>query len=111
MIFSKVVVTHNRLPEIIKEFPKTASKAIAKVTFDGDAELKSLVPVDTGRLKGSIEASMVDDFTGNITLGTEYMWYVEYGTYKMRAQPFIRPSVEKMRSSLQRAAEIMTEEL
>ena len=111
MIFSKVVVTHNRLPEIIKEFPKTASKAIAKITFDGDAEMKALVPVDTGRLKGSIEASMVDDFTGNITLGTEYMWYVEYGTYKMKAQPFIAPAVEKMRADLSRAAEVMADGL
>lgn len=50
-------------------------------------------PVDTGRLKGSItyEVSGEDVYIGT---NVEYAPYVELGTYKQRAQPFLRPAAQ-----------------
>ena len=53
---------------------------------------KSLVPVDTGTLQASItgfssgEGCVCD-------ASTEYAQYVEYGTYKMGAQPYFEPAI------------------
>ena len=48
-------------------------------------------PVDTGRLAGSITSRVEGD---TVTIGTnvEYGKYVEFGTSRMGAQPFIGPA-------------------
>ena len=55
-------------------------------------------PVDTGRLRQSIGVKRVGD--GHYRVGTNVLYapYVEFGTRYMRAQPFMRPAVEKLRS-------------
>lgn len=54
-------------------------------------------PVDTGRLRSSIRSSGAKrDARGwVVTVGTnvEYAAYVEFGTRRMRAQPYLRPGV------------------
>lgn len=50
---------------------------------------RSQCPVDTGNLQASISAS-----GGTITVGAEYAQYVEYGTWKSPAQPFLTPAVQ-----------------
>lgn len=53
-----------------------------------------LVPVDTGYLRNSATAS-VDTKQLAVRVGytAEYAPYNEYGTYRMKARPFLRPSV------------------
>lgn len=53
---------------------------------------QDLVPVDTGRLLGSIEASASSDGCTCITR-CEYAEYVEYGTCYMGAQPYFEPAL------------------
>jgi len=57
-----------------------------------------IVPVDTGRLRNSlhIKPSSPGSLRYTIGDGVEYGVFVEYGTYKMRAQPFLRPAVDKV---------------
>jgi HK97 gp10 family phage protein len=62
----------------------------AALHVQGDVQEK--VPVDTGRLKGSIRADSTEDY-GRVFTDVEYAIYVEYGTSKMKAQPFLRPSL------------------
>lgn len=50
---------------------------------------RSMCPVDTGYLQSSISAS-----GGTITVGADYAQYVEYGTWKSPAQPFLTPAVQ-----------------
>lgn len=56
-------------------------------------EAKEIVPVDTGALKGSITHEVTND---SVTVGSplDYSVYVELGTSKMAAQPYIRPAFE-----------------
>lgn len=57
---------------------------------------QDLVPVDTGRLLRSIDASIIMDGcepTITCIADTEYAEYVEFGTYKQRAQPYFIPAL------------------
>ena len=58
---------------------------------------RSLVPVDTGYLKSTLQARGTRGFgTFLIAEATaEYAEYVEYGTWKMKAQPFFEPAFEE----------------
>lgn len=67
-----------------------------EVVDDIGRTMKRLVPVDTGALRDSIEWITVDG-RGVISVGTEYWEYVEFGTSKMAAQPFIRPALYRSR--------------
>lgn len=53
----------------------------------------SLVPVDTGFLQSTIESDS-DGEEAWAEAGAEYAQYVEYGTWKMDAQPYFEPAVE-----------------
>ena len=50
---------------------------------------RGMCPVYTGYLQSSISAS-----GGTITVGADYAQYVEYGTWKSPAQPFLTPAVQ-----------------
>lgn len=50
------------------------------------------VPVDTGALRDSIEA-MVEGDTLTVGSDKEYAAAVETGTYKMKAQPYLKPAM------------------
>jgi len=87
-------ITNNRLPEIIGKFPGLTAAVIQKTTFDiqGDASIGA--PYKTGYLAGSIQAS-VDETHGVVFTDTEYAGYQEFGTWKMGANPFMRPAGDK----------------
>lgn len=55
-------------------------------------EARAMCPVDTGRLKDSITVSAGAD-GAQISADTDYAAYVEFGTYKMAAQPFLVPAL------------------
>ena len=56
---------------------------------------QGIVPVRTGNLMASIFAD-VDEDSLSVTLGAsaEYASFIEYGTVKMRAQPFLQPAAD-----------------
>jgi len=51
---------------------------------------------DTGRLAASIEAE-VSGMSGAVGTGLDYGKYLEFGTTKMKARPWLTPSVEEQR--------------
>lgn len=55
---------------------------------------KEHCPVDTGRLQESI-TSTANGKTVTVGSDVEYAVYVELGTCKMRAQPYLRPALEE----------------
>lgn len=56
-----------------------------------EAQSKVVTPVDTGRLRSSITALEPAARSVEIGPNTEYAWFVEFGTSKMRAQPYMQP--------------------
>jgi HK97 gp10 family phage protein len=60
---------------------------------------QQIVPVRTGRLRASITYTVADGQL--IIMATApYALYVEFGTRKMRAQPYIRPSIDAYMDAL-----------
>ena len=55
---------------------------------------KQLCPVDTGRLRNSITHAQVDEDTEVIGTNVKYAPFVELGTKKQKAQPYLRPAAE-----------------
>lgn len=66
--------------------------ALEAVGLTCERKAKELAPVDTGNLRNSL-THLVDDTTVYIGTNVEYGKYQELGTYKMKAQPFLRPAV------------------
>lgn len=84
-------------------FPKTTPLLNLPINYAGVGELfvdittqlaQSVCPVDTGFLKSSI-GGRGEDRTGTVQATAEYAQYVEYGTWKMEAQPYFTSAVEQ----------------
>ncbi len=54
---------------------------------------------DTGNLVNSIEVEKVRPLTRHVNVHAEYAPYLEYGTARMAARPFLQPSFEEERNS------------
>ena len=95
----EVIELSNQVPAIISALPEAtmqlARKYIDKV-YDYSQER---VPVLTGALKESghiFEESdaVVLSYNAPNNIGISYAAYVEYGTHKTAAQPYVNPAVE-----------------
>jgi HK97 gp10 family phage protein len=60
---------------------------------------KRLVPVDSGRLRNSISMDVKRD-VAIVGTNVEYAPYVEYGTRRQSAQPYLRPALDMNRKPL-----------
>lgn len=98
----RTTIHDNRIPSIVAVFPGEVSAAVKKTAFDIEASAKTLAPVDTGALRGSIAAD-AQEFSATISPHTEYAVYVELGTYKMAAKPYMRPAADKNAPKFARA--------
>ena len=78
-----------RAPAIITEELGTAVRDLVLLV---EAEAKKLCPVDTGKLRASITPVIESWAAGYVGTNTHYAPYVEYGTEKMPAQPFLEPA-------------------
>ena len=78
-----------QVPELIAEELATAVRDLVLLV---EAEAKKLCPVDTGKLRASITPVIESWAAGYVGTNTHYAPYVEYGTRKMDAQPFLEPA-------------------
>lgn len=69
-------------------------RALEAIGLQAEGYAKMLCPVDTGRLRNSITHS-VDASEQKVYVGTnvEYAAYVEMGTSRTKAQPYLQPAV------------------
>lgn len=78
-----------------------ACEAFVKTFIEVATEL---VPVDTGYLRSTINAT-TDGFHCSAEATAEYAEYVEYGTFRMEAQPYFTPALEMAMSVFIQIAE------
>lgn len=88
-------------------FMRSLRTAVEQIKIDTEADLwrfalsvqnlaRAIVPVDTGRLRSSIQASKGSDGDGvyaDIGTNVYYAAFVEFGTIHMAAQPYLRPAL------------------
>ena len=93
-----VEIRHNKIPKLVGEARERAARAVMEAAYHGETQAKDVVPVDTGYLKNSIQARRESDFAWHFgSWNVEYNAYVEFGTRRMRAQPYMRPAAEAVR--------------
>lgn len=104
----------------MSDFEFTSNKAAilrsAKASIDRALEIlggtaegyaKQLCPVDTGNLRNSIahERSTSEENTMLVGSNVHYAPFVELGTVKMTARPYLRPAIENHTSEYKKIVE------
>lgn len=103
--------------EVLEGLSEAMLRALERVGMQAEGYAKDLCPVGTpestgkpgyigGTLKNSI-SHKVDDAEQAVYIGTnvEYAPYVELGTVKMDAQPFLKPAAADHRQTYQNIVE------
>ena len=82
----------SRLDKIVRESPEAFKLGLVKGAYILMRASMQNAPVDTGFLRDSHE--VVETTQGvEMRVNAEYAFYVEYGTSKMAAQPYVRPAL------------------
>lgn len=75
------------------------SKSLEEICYQCLVNMQQEVPVDTGKLQQSLTANFISETEKQITSDVEYWLYVNYGTYKMSANPFIERALADLKMS------------
>lgn len=94
----------DRIDLTLEKVEAATAKGLEACGLVAEGYAKDKAPFDTGRLLNSISHA-VDDDTVYIGTNVEYAPYQEMGTYKMKAQPFLRPALENNVSAYQKLLE------
>lgn len=100
--------------KIEKKLKKQVGENLQAAAYIVEADAKRLCPVSPhgGRLRSSINTQVnIQKLEGRVKAGgevgegftgspVEYAAYVELGTVKMSAQPYLRPALEKNRARI-----------
>lgn len=80
----------------IKNLNDELDETLEKMALEIEAEAKKLCPVRTGRLRASIHTGKIRDRVYYVGSPVHYAPFVEFGTRKMVARPYLRPAVRKV---------------
>ena len=91
-----VSVKQDNAKQVAAGIESAVDAALEKIGLLAEGYAIKKCPVDTGHLRGSITHE-VDFDGGAVYIGTnvEYAPYVELGTSRQKAQPFLRPAASE----------------
>ena len=102
--FGSVRLDMTELEDLIKTSPGKVSKVVRATGIEVAGKASRKAPVgETGYLHNSIHSEMEAEFTADVYVDAEYGIYVEFGTYKMAAQPYLVPAVEETAAEFEAA--------
>jgi len=92
--------------EFLKEMPQKLERAMIAIGLTAESYAKQDCPVDTGRLRNSITHA-VESKEQAVYIGTnvEYAAYVELGTSRQTAQPYLKPAASEHSSEYREIVE------
>lgn len=101
--------------EVLAALERQKAVALEAIGLQAEGDVKLLTPVGTpestgikgyigGTLRNSISHA-TDDDSAYIGTNVEYAPYVELGTSKMAAKPYLRPGIENNADTYKRIAE------
>lgn len=99
------------LSRVIQDAPVKADQLIRALAFDGMADVQrsfgtspsapgSTPGVDIGALKNSINVKPVAPFVQSINTGVDYDVYLEFGTSRMAARPYMGPMARRLEQKI-----------
>lgn len=77
-----------------------ANQAVQWAGLNTEGLAKQACPVDTGRLRSSIKYTKQSDSSCTCDTNVNYAWYVELGTHRMAARPFLVPAFKRAQKEL-----------
>lgn len=77
--------------EVLSRLAKAKQRGLRAIGLAAEGHAKDITPVDTGTLRNSI-TNTTDENAAYIGTNVEYAPYVELGTVKMRARPYLKPA-------------------
>lgn len=83
-----------RLRGIADRVAGVTEEAVAEFARDVEQHMKGVVPVDTGVLRDSISAEKQGEGWTVGPRGVDYAEYVENGTSRSPAQPYVAPTLQ-----------------
>ena len=86
------LVSH--VPKVKDAMQQAKDRALEIIGGKAEGYAKRITPVRTGNLRNSITHAQYDEDTEIIGSNVEYAPYVELGTYRMAARPYLRPAAE-----------------
>lgn len=87
-------VNEDNIDAAVTGISAAVSSALEKIGLMAEGYAKKKCPVDTGNLRNSI-THQVDGDAVYIGTNVEYAPYVELGTSRQKAQPFLRPAASE----------------
>ena len=87
------------------ETTRKAGQVVRKSASDVEAQAKARAAVDTGNMRNSIGTTMHGPLSAEIGPTASHSVFVEFGTYKMAAQPFMGPAADRVEPSFIAAME------
>lgn len=96
MAIGGVTVNEDDTEEASQGIQRAIDRALEEIGLAAEGYAKRACPVDTGNLRNSI-AHAVESADNAVYIGTnvEYAPYVELGTSRQKAQPFLRPAASE----------------
>lgn len=101
---TNIQIAEDHSDELLRELTDKIPVALEECGLVAEGYAKRLCPVDTGRLRNSITHTVNGDIA-YIGTNVEYAPYVELGTSRTRAQPFLKPAVADHASEYKRVIE------
>ena len=93
--FSELLKLSADLGKASTEVTRRAQLVVAKTAHDIEASGKRNAPVDTGHLRNSISTTISGGgLSAEIGPTASYGAYVEFGTRRMRPQPYMGPAAD-----------------
>jgi HK97 gp10 family phage protein len=86
-----IVIVKDNVQECLEALAKAKIRGLNAIGAAAEKHAKAICPVDTGRLRNSITHTE-DGENAYIGTNVEYAPYVELGTSKQKAQPYLRPA-------------------
>ncbi len=90
--------------KVMKSIEEAINKALEASALLVEGTAKNLAPVDTGYLRNSITHE-VEGKEARVGATAEYAGFVELGTSKQAAQPFLNPALEQNKRNIKRIFE------
>jgi HK97 gp10 family phage protein len=86
------VTYRTEIPQAVQEMDRTADRLVRKFAFDILGKAQRRAPYRTGNLRTSGTVHTVGMMSAEITFTANYAAFVELGTRKMAARPFLGPA-------------------
>ena len=102
--------TVDRVIEISAKARKKVAEQINKSALNIQLGAKQRCPVRTGALRNSITVDFYGEMSAQIGPHMPYAPYVEFGTRKMAAQPYLFPAFEEERPKFEEGLKKAIEE-